>query len=79
MNEIFVDIQGIKGGRVHTKKIGQMEVYADNKKIIAVDNYSGFGSTYTQRDEPIIVIYGVGSSVLFSGSYDKLKDILLKS
>ena len=53
------------------KKVGYIGVFSKSEKIISVDNYSGRGDTYQQRDEPIICIFD-GEDCIFEGTHEQL-------
>lgn len=76
MKSLSITTQGVKGGNTKTQGIGYVLACIDNhEQRISIDNFSGQGSTYKQREEPLIEIIENGK-ILSSGTFNELKDKL---
>ena len=87
MTNLYIAQEGVKGnGQTVAKKVGSVSIRYNNGKdcpnsIIEVDNYEGFGPTYTQRKEPKIFIHNLpdgGSDYVFTGTHQELVEKLTK-
>lgn len=87
MTNLYIAQEGVKGnGQTVAKKVGSVSIRYNNGKdcpnsIIEVDNYEGFGPTYTQRKEPKIFIHNLpdgGSDPVFTGTHQELVEKLTK-
>ena len=72
MKRLTIQTQGVKGGDSKTTEKGYLMVCADGDKILSVDNYKGFGETYTTLETPIICIFGENKNVIFEGTHKQL-------
>lgn len=72
--------QGVKGKSVISEKIGYIEVYSDNDRLLSIDNFVASGIAYRQRDKPIITIFDGKNSpneqVIFEGTFESLIDLI---
>ena len=72
MKNLNLLTQGRKGGKQSPiRNVGYILASYDRSKI-SVDNYSGHGDTYKQREEPHIFIEHEGKT-LFEGTMQELK------
>ena len=75
--DLITDRRGVRGGRWVTEKLGEIDINFDDNRVISVDNYKGFDTTYEQRVEPIIAIFGNNKyDVIFEGTHQELVNIL---
>jgi hypothetical protein len=83
MKDLFIEKQGVRGGKVTMDKVGEFTAFNDNERLLHIDNYRGFGQSYKQMDEPIIIIYDGKNSpneeVIFEGTFESLIDLLIKN
>lgn len=78
MGNIIVTTQGVKGGNTTEKKVGYTKIELRHiEDTIVIDDFSGGGDTYKQREQTEIRIYQNGN-MLFQGSKDDLYEILKK-
>lgn len=78
MKRLSVEIQGVKGGNTKTQKIGYGMINVNEEKVISVDNFSGSGDTYQQRENPIICIFDDTNECIFEGTHQQLVNLLNK-
>jgi hypothetical protein len=69
--------QGITGGGSKMYKIGYVAMFTGNDKTISIDNFSGRGEEYKQRDQPIVCIFD-GQNCIFEGTHEQLIQKLTK-
>ena len=67
MTNLYITKDGVQGRSSHTEKVGVVLVSTmdnpnrgDIKRILSVDNFSGYGDDYVQREEPEISVFGDG-------------------
>lgn len=76
MKNIWIETQGVKGGKTQTKEVGfVIACLRHEQDRITIDDFEGFGDNYKQRELQLIEIIENGK-VLFSGSKYELFDIL---
>jgi hypothetical protein len=76
MNNIHLEVQGIKGGNTVTQKAGYVVVGLRHESdLITIDDFEGQGDTYKQREQQCIEVIENGV-VLFSGTKYELFEIL---
>lgn len=76
MENIHLEVQGVKGGNTKSQKAGYLLVcLRQNQDRITIDDYEGFGDTYKQRELQKIEVIENGK-ILFSGSKYDLFSIL---
>ena len=80
MKNLGIGTIGVKGGAFKQQTVGYVSTYSDGKKTISIDNYIGGGSSYQQRKEPIICIFGnpIDDECLFEGTHEQLVELLKK-
>jgi len=76
MKNLSITTQGIKGGTTKTQKVGYtlIELRHDQDRIV-VDDFTGMGNSYRQRELSEIRIIQNGN-ILFSGDKYELFEIL---
>ena len=80
MQNLYLQIQGIKGGKPKTtEKNGSVWAQFGNN-VINIDNFQGRGEKYKQRETPEILIMekGNGGKTIFEGTFEELKEKLTK-
>ena len=76
MKNIWLETQGVKGGKTQTKNVGfVIACLRHEQDRITTDDFEGMGDDYKQRELQLIEIIENGK-VLFSGSKYELFDIL---
>ena len=83
MSKLSIEKQGVRGGAVRESSAALITLYDGNARILSVDNYYGYGNSYKQRPEPIIVIFDGQNSpneeVIFEGTQKQLVELLKKA
>ena len=73
MKTLSAFTQGVKGGSSKGQNHGYIAVRLGMDKILAVDNYTGSGERYKQREEPVICIFDKGGfNCIFEGTHEQL-------
>lgn len=69
---IYLETQGIKGGKTKTQKVGYAIVcFRNHQDRITIDDFYGQGETYKQREVQLIEVIDNGK-VIFSGGIKEL-------
>lgn len=83
-----VAVRGIKGGAYKTSRVGDIHLRLKtgdepSQRILDVDLYQGIGSSYFQREQPIITVYNLQNSMsaelgelAFTGTHDELVELI---
>lgn len=71
MKTLSIYTNGVKGTGVKEQKLGYVSAYSGNDKIMSIDNYSGAGESYKQRENPVICIFD-GMDCIFEGTHEQL-------
>lgn len=76
MKNIWLETQGIKGGKTQTKEVGfVIACLRHEQDRITIDDFEGMGDDYKQRELQLVEVYKNGK-LLFSGNKYELFDIL---
>lgn len=85
MTNLYIRKDGVSGKTFYSEKVGIIRVSTiddkavDNvKRMLTVDNFSGFDKTYKQREEPEIKVFDTnnGTSTIFTGTHQQLVEKL---
>lgn len=70
-NSIYLETQGVKGGKTKTQKVGYIYANPTEDSSISIDAFTGQGETYKPREYKLIVITH-GIDVVFTGTFGEL-------
>ena len=71
MKRLSTTIQGVQGRQTKTQAAGYVAICTDGDKLLSVDNFTGTGERYHQRENLVICIYD-GQNCIFEGTHEKL-------
>jgi len=71
MKTLSAFTQGIKGGKSKQEKHGYASLQFDGNKVLSIDNFTGIGERYKQRENPIVCIFD-GFNCIFEGTHEQL-------
>lgn len=54
------------------ENLGYVAAFKDNDSFLILDAYSGYGESYTEREDPQITIQHNGK-IMFQGTFDELE------
>lgn len=76
MKNIYIETQGVKGGKTQTKEVGfVIACLRHEQDRVTIDDFEGVGDTCKQRELQLIEVYKNGK-LLFSGDKYELFNIL---
>lgn len=88
MTNLYITKDGVRGKTSHSEKVGIIRVstisnvaIGNVKRMLTVDNFSGFDKTYQQREEPEIKVFDInnGTDPIFTGTHQELVDKLTEN
>lgn len=81
MKTLSVTRIGVRGGSTKSQSAGYASVYLGNDKLVSVDNYKGYGTTYEQRENPVICIFDRENTgnCIFEGTHEQLVNLIKQS
>ena len=88
MTNLYITKDGVRGKTSHSEKVGIIRVstisnvaIGNVKRMLTVDNFSGFDKTYQQREEPEIKVFDInnGTDPIFTGTHQELVEKLTEN
>lgn len=88
MTNLYITKDGVRGKTSHSEKVGIIRVstisnvaIGNVKRMLTVDNFSGFDKTYQQREEPEIKVFDINNETdpIFTGTHQELVEKLTEN